>query len=81
MKRQKQTGPQHQWITVEQLRAGDSVEVDSIDARVILVEQVDPKRVLVAFEGTDQVDYPAGAKLKIKTRQRVRADFGKAEVG
>ena len=72
MQKQDTTDSKHEWITVEKLRAGDIVDVkaEARNARVILVEQADPKHVLVAYEGFEQVDYHVGAKLRIRSRER-----------
>jgi hypothetical protein len=65
---QKERHPRHQWISVEQLRAGDTVEVEPDRARVIMVEKTDPAHVLVAYEGRDPVDYPVATRLRINAR-------------
>jgi len=57
-----------QWIKVDQLRAGDTVELAPDQARVIMVEKADATHVLVAYEGREPIDYPIAAKLWINAR-------------
>ncbi len=64
----KPVNPKRRSIPVEQLRAGDTVELDSEDALVVMVEKADPQHVLVAYENRDEIEYSPGATLCLKAR-------------
>ena len=57
-----------QSIPVEKLRAGDLVVLGTESAEVVLVERADARHVLVAYQGRDDIDYPAGTQLSIQSR-------------
>lgn len=64
----RQGNSEQQSIRVEELRAGDMVDLESEHALVIMVEKADQRHVLVAYEGREQIDYPIGTTLSIKAR-------------